>query len=82
MPELKDILYKVSLTSSYGNMNLEVKGICFDSRKVKAGFLFVAVKGTQSMDMNIYRKLLILVYELLFVKNYRIQSMKKSLMLL
>jgi UDP-N-acetylmuramoyl-L-alanyl-D-glutamate--2,6-diaminopimelate ligase len=44
--ELKDILYKVSLTSSYGDMNTLVKGICFDSRKVKEGFVFVAVKGT------------------------------------
>lgn len=48
MPELKDILYKVSLTSAYGDMNIEVRGICFDSRKVKEGFLFVAVRGTQS----------------------------------
>ncbi|MBA4054917.1 MAG: UDP-N-acetylmuramoyl-L-alanyl-D-glutamate--2,6-diaminopimelate ligase, partial [Marivirga sp.] len=48
MPELKDILYKVSLTSAIGNMNLEVKDICFDSRKVQAGSLFIAVKGTQS----------------------------------
>jgi len=29
-------------------MNVDVKGICFDSRKVKPGFLFIAVKGTQS----------------------------------
>jgi len=48
VPELKDILYKVSLTSSYGDMNVDVKGICFDSRKVRPGFLFIAVKGTQS----------------------------------
>jgi len=48
VPELKDILYKVSLTSSYGDMGVDVKGICFDSRKVRPGFLFIAVKGTQS----------------------------------
>jgi UDP-N-acetylmuramoyl-L-alanyl-D-glutamate--2,6-diaminopimelate ligase len=48
MAELKDIVYKVSLTSTYGNMDVEVKGICFDSRKVGQGFLFVAVKGSQS----------------------------------
>lgn len=48
MKELKDILYKVSLTSAYGDMNKEVKGICFDSRKVQPGFVFVAVKGTLS----------------------------------
>ena len=48
MPELKDILYKVSLTSSYGDMSVDVKGICFDSRKVRPGFLFIAINGTQS----------------------------------
>jgi len=48
MVELKDILYKVSITSTSGNMNVEVKGVCFDSRKTQPGFLFVAVKGTQS----------------------------------
>lgn len=48
MPELKEILYKVSLTSSSGDMSRGVKGICFDSRKAQAGFLFVAVKGTLS----------------------------------
>jgi len=48
VPELKEILYKVSLTSSSGDMNRAVKGICFDSRKAQAGFLFVAVKGTLS----------------------------------
>ena len=46
MPELKDILYKVSLTSSLGDMRRDVKGICFDSRKVQPGYLFVAVSGT------------------------------------
>lgn len=48
MPELKDILYKVSLTSTYGNMNVEVKDVCFDSRKVQPGSMFVAVKGSAS----------------------------------
>lgn len=48
MPELKDILYKVSLTSTYGDMNVDVKGVCADSRKVQPGSLFVAVKGTLS----------------------------------
>ncbi|GAB3645561.1 UDP-N-acetylmuramoyl-L-alanyl-D-glutamate--2,6-diaminopimelate ligase [Echinicola sediminis] len=47
MKTLKDILYKVSLTSSTGNMDVEVKDIVFDSRKVVAGASFVAVAGTQ-----------------------------------
>ncbi len=48
MAELKDILYKVHITSTSGSMNIDVKGICFDSRKVLPGFLFVAIRGTQS----------------------------------
>ena len=48
MPELKDILYKVSLTSTYGNMGVDVIDICSDSRKVQPGSLFVAVRGTLS----------------------------------
>lgn len=48
MAELKDILYKVHITSTSGSMNVEVKGVCFDSRKAQPGSLFIAVKGTQS----------------------------------
>lgn len=48
MAELRDILYKVPLTSTYGNMNVEVKSICFDSRKVQPGSLFIAIRGTLS----------------------------------
>ena len=48
MTELKDILYKVHITSTSGDMGANVKSICFDSRKVKPGSLFVAVKGTLS----------------------------------
>lgn len=48
MAVLRDIVYKVSLTSTYGDMGIDVKGICFDSRQVKPGYLFIAVKGTQS----------------------------------
>ncbi len=46
MRVLKDILYKVALVSTSGDMNREVSGICFDSRESKQGYLFVAVKGT------------------------------------
>lgn len=47
MSVLKDILYKVSLVSASGSMDREIEHIAFDSRKVKSGSLFVAVKGTQ-----------------------------------
>ncbi|MEM8892955.1 MAG: UDP-N-acetylmuramoyl-L-alanyl-D-glutamate--2,6-diaminopimelate ligase [Bacteroidota bacterium] len=46
MSVLKDILYKVALVSTSGDMNREVSGICFDSRESKQDYLFVAVKGT------------------------------------
>ncbi len=48
MALLRDILYKVNITSTSGNMDVEVNGIAFDSRKVKPGFLFVAIKGHQT----------------------------------
>ena len=46
--ELKDVLYKAHITSTSGDMTAEIKGICFDSRKVQPGFLFVAIMGGQS----------------------------------
>jgi len=46
--ELKDILYKVSITSASGDMNIAISSICFDSRLAKSGSLFVAIKGTLS----------------------------------
>ncbi|GGF21259.1 UDP-N-acetylmuramoyl-L-alanyl-D-glutamate--2,6-diaminopimelate ligase [Echinicola rosea] len=47
MKTLKDILYKVSLTSTTGDMEVVVKDIVFDSREVSEGDVFVAAKGTQ-----------------------------------
>jgi UDP-N-acetylmuramoyl-L-alanyl-D-glutamate--2,6-diaminopimelate ligase len=48
MAILKDILYKVPITSSSGSTDVDISAICFDSRKVKEGSLFIAIKGTQS----------------------------------
>ncbi|TRX54272.1 UDP-N-acetylmuramoyl-L-alanyl-D-glutamate--2,6-diaminopimelate ligase [Fulvivirga sp. M361] len=47
MAILRDILYKVSLVSTSGDMERKVESIAFDSRKVAKGGLFIAVKGTQ-----------------------------------
>jgi len=44
---LKDILYKVSLQATFGDMNIPIRQVQFDSRKVEKGDLFVAVRGTQ-----------------------------------
>src|SRR5690606_3598536 len=45
---LRDILYGVSIKQVSGDTGIEVKNICFDSRKAEAGSLFVAVRGTQA----------------------------------
>jgi len=50
---LKDILYKVSVNAVYGNTNIEVSQIIFDSRKVLKGDVFVAQKGV-SVDGHLY----------------------------
>ena len=42
---LRDVLYKVNLRSVNGSTEVEIKDIQIDSRKVKAGCVFVAVKG-------------------------------------
>ena len=47
MALLHDILYKVPLLATAGNMDREISAIVFDSRKVEPGCLFVAVRGTQ-----------------------------------
>ncbi len=42
---LSDVLYKVNLRSVNGSTDVEIGDIQIDSRKVKAGSVFVAVKG-------------------------------------
>lgn len=47
MQILQNILYKVGLLAVHGALELELSQIDFDSRAVKQGAVFVAVKGTQ-----------------------------------
>ncbi len=47
MKSLKDILYKVPLLSTSGDMSTSVARVVFDSRIVTGGDLFVAVRGTR-----------------------------------
>ncbi len=42
---LQDILYKVSIRSVKGNTNTTINDLQIDSRKVKSGSCFIAVKG-------------------------------------
>jgi UDP-N-acetylmuramoyl-L-alanyl-D-glutamate--2,6-diaminopimelate ligase len=48
MKLLKDILYGVSLTEIHGSRDRDISDLAFDSRKVKEGTLFFAIKGIQS----------------------------------
>ncbi|TYQ00410.1 UDP-N-acetylmuramoylalanyl-D-glutamate--2,6-diaminopimelate ligase [Tenacibaculum adriaticum] len=47
MKILKDILYKVSVNTVFGDTNIEVNKVVFDSRKIKENGVFVAQKGVQ-----------------------------------
>ncbi|WP_298879758.1 UDP-N-acetylmuramoyl-L-alanyl-D-glutamate--2,6-diaminopimelate ligase [uncultured Polaribacter sp.] len=53
MKNLKDILYKVSINQVFGNTNVEVQNIVFDSRKIEKNDVFVAQKGV-TVDGHLY----------------------------
>ena len=45
---LSELLQDIEILSATADMNKEITGVCYDSRKVKPGDLFVAVKGFSS----------------------------------
>ena len=45
MKKLKEILFKVNINSVYGNTDIDISKITFDSRKAIKNSLFVAIKG-------------------------------------
>lgn len=45
--KLKELLNRITVKESYGNLDVEVDGLASDSRKVSKGTLFVAVMGTK-----------------------------------
>lgn len=44
--QLTDLLYKIPLLASAGNMDVDISSLTMDSRRVGPGSLFVAVRGT------------------------------------
>ena len=45
--KLSELLKNIKPTATIGNTNVEITGVKIDSRQVKPGHLFVAMKGTQ-----------------------------------
>ncbi|RYD95433.1 MAG: UDP-N-acetylmuramoyl-L-alanyl-D-glutamate--2,6-diaminopimelate ligase, partial [Sphingobacteriales bacterium] len=48
MPLLKDILLPVQVVRTIGEAQVEVTGLCLDSRQAAPGFGFLAVKGVHA----------------------------------
>ncbi|MBC7451243.1 MAG: UDP-N-acetylmuramoyl-L-alanyl-D-glutamate--2,6-diaminopimelate ligase [Cytophagales bacterium] len=46
--QIKDLIYRVSLLSVSGRTDINIKTICFDSRKAIDDSLFIAVRGVSS----------------------------------
>lgn len=48
MTLLSDILNEIIVQQSVGNLEIEVSGLAIDSRRVDTGYLFAAIRGSQS----------------------------------
>jgi UDP-N-acetylmuramoyl-L-alanyl-D-glutamate--2,6-diaminopimelate ligase len=48
MKTISELLYKATITGTTGNMLAGIKAISFDSRAIRPGSLFIAIRGTQS----------------------------------
>jgi len=49
---LSDLLSDITLIEYNGNLNVEITGITYDSRKVQPGYLFVAIQGARENGMT------------------------------
>lgn len=56
--KLKELIAGLANKQIKGNTDIEISGIHSDSRKIEPGFLFIAVKGTQSDGHNFIEKAL------------------------
>ena len=45
--KLNELLKNITPIKIVGNDNVEITGVNIDSRRIKAGHLFVAIRGTQ-----------------------------------
>ena len=65
---LEEIIIDCDVVEIHGDVAIEVTGVCFDSRKVKPGDLFIAVKGAacdghEFIDSAIEKGAVAVIYE-------------------
>lgn len=46
--ELHNLIEELPVSKTVGNLSVDISGLAFDSREVKPGFLFFAVRGTKT----------------------------------
>ncbi|NLA63872.1 MAG: UDP-N-acetylmuramoyl-L-alanyl-D-glutamate--2,6-diaminopimelate ligase [Bacteroidales bacterium] len=73
--ELNKLLQNTKVLSSHGDMNISVKEICSDSRKVESEFLFVAVAGVCTDGHDYISKAIeqgatVVVYDKAMIEEY------------
>ncbi|RKY00540.1 MAG: UDP-N-acetylmuramoyl-L-alanyl-D-glutamate--2,6-diaminopimelate ligase [Spirochaetes bacterium] len=76
---LKDLLKEIAEKKIYGNSNIEITDITSDSRKVKDGSLFVAIKGTNENGHNYIHDAIKKGARALVVENFETISADYSL---
>ena len=45
--KLREVLSGCSIRSTRGDLNTDIRGVAYDSRQVRPGYLFVAIKGAR-----------------------------------
>ncbi len=73
--KLDKLLQNTKVVSKHGDMNIHVKDICSDSRKVESGFLFVAVAGICTDGHDYISKAIeqgatVVVYDKVMIEEY------------
>ncbi|HZJ79062.1 MAG TPA: Mur ligase family protein, partial [Dysgonamonadaceae bacterium] len=73
--KLDKLLQNTKVVSKHGDMNIHVKDICSDSRKVEPGFLFVAVAGICTDGHDYISKAIeqgatVVVYDKVMIEEY------------
>ena len=59
--ELKKVLLGIEGIKARGNLDLDIVGIEKNSKEVKKGYMFIAIKGFLLMDISLLRVLLKMV---------------------